>query len=199
MIKTESIIWSHANAILINSIISSNVYLPVYLWHEKNNPVDSDAVAILTELPQYVVGEGRGTIKINEEQYVIIGYVRRSSKNRKLIINNLKMETKGLIYARLFYRNECNNYYYNYFLKIPSIIKVTKQQEREAKLNQLINENKKPKHYKLTDRPANYKTFTELSRSGKLSVDNYIYAGTCTDTYGNIGHLFIPKNKNTEV
>ena len=194
-IQTNAVVWSTTNQSLINVIINYTGYLPVHLYHEKDNPVDNDAVAIVTELHQYIVGEGRGLIKINHWQYRIIGYVKRNSRNRNFIINNILIKKDELIYAKLFC-NECDEY----ILEIPNIKKAIKMKERKEKLLSLIFEyiytnDEEPKHYKLTERPANYKTFAELLRSSKLNIDDYIYAGT----YGKKGHLFIPKNKNKEV
>src|SRR5690554_3544316 len=143
--KTNAVVWSATNKSLVNVIIDYNGYMPIYLFHEKNNPVDPDAVAIITSLPEYAVGEGRGTIKINNEECIIVCYVSRSSKNKKLIINSLKTKDDGLIYARLIYKRY--EEYVSYILEIPNLKEKTKQQKRRAKLLRLIAENEQPEHY----------------------------------------------------
>src|SRR5690554_778270 len=103
-IQTNAVVWSTTNQNLINAIINQAGYLPVYLHHEKNNPVDHDAVAILTNLPQYIVGEGRSLINIQSTKYIIIGYIRRNAKNRNVIIKSIEERT-SLLHAKLYYKN----------------------------------------------------------------------------------------------
>ena len=55
--------------------------------------------------------------------------------------------------------------------------------------NDWMNEHKYP-YFGQSIRPVGYKV---ASRIRKKDIDNYEYAGTCCDTYGNLGLIFRPK------
>jgi hypothetical protein len=71
--------------------------------------------------------------------------------------------------------------------------KKTRRVIKKKALDDKIKNSKKVKHFTQAEKPVNSKTYSQLINS-KANPDDYTYAGTCSDKYGNTGHLFICNN-----
>ncbi len=85
----EVVIWSTAHDGVIAALAGEHDGLPVRLIHQADNPADSAALALVSNLPRFVVGG------IPYEGEMVIGYIKRSEPSRAELLEQVRSSPDG--------------------------------------------------------------------------------------------------------
>ena len=82
MTRAAFIIFSDARTGVIKALVHEHGRLPVFLYREQDNRVDPDTVAVVSNLPPFIVG-GRAVYNALERVGQRIGYVARTDDGNR--------------------------------------------------------------------------------------------------------------------